>query len=187
MAVAAYLGIDPSLRSSGICLYHENKTETWRIAPPRDNGKNIAYDLLKIYHSYQEIKRFLERRKIFVSVVAIESNFYGPNHLSARMLNAAWAVANLFVAELGIQDIMAVHPGTLKKFATQSAQADKSRVAMYVAKDWKFEDPCNDVVDAFVLAQMARCYDMPSLYSQERQVIIQQYVGLQDAAQGADD
>ena len=64
----------------------------------------------------------------------------------------------------------AVPPTVVKKFATGKGNAPKDQVTMHVHKAWGFEVPDNNVVDAYVLAQMAREFVWPGRpgFSKER-------------------
>lgn len=52
-----------------------------------------------------------------------------------------------------------VAPNLLKKFATNNGNAAKNVIMRDVYKRWRFEHNSDDVVDAFVLAQIARAVD----------------------------
>lgn len=49
-----------------------------------------------------------------------------------------------------------VAPSLLKKFAGAKGNANKEKVVLEVYKRWGFESDSNNVIDAFVLAQIAR-------------------------------
>jgi crossover junction endodeoxyribonuclease RuvC len=49
-----------------------------------------------------------------------------------------------------------IAPAALKKFATTKGNANKEKIAVEVYKRWGFEHDSNNVIDAYVLAQIAR-------------------------------
>jgi crossover junction endodeoxyribonuclease RuvC len=54
-----------------------------------------------------------------------------------------------------------IPPTSLKKFACGKGNADKAKVAVGVWKNWQFEHDDDNVIDAYVLAQMMRHSHLP--------------------------
>jgi crossover junction endodeoxyribonuclease RuvC len=64
-------------------------------------------------------------------------------------------------------------PNQVKKFSTDKGNADKNVIMREVYKRWGFEHDSDNVIDAFVLAQIAMAYYLPDveLTSFQREVI----------------
>lgn len=169
-----YLGIDPSLRSTGAVLLSKDGEfyEGWQIET--DKSQSLLSSLDFINTQIQKVGKCNQR----ITDVAIESPFVGSNKLTAHLLSSVWAVINLQVYSWGPKRIIDIHPGALKKFVTGVTTADKDRMRTYIKKTWAFEHKCEDVVEAYALAHMARCSVQPECYTRAQSETLTHYLRL---------
>jgi len=104
-------------------------------------------------------------------VIAIESPSVagrGQGHATGEVFGL---VLRVVISEAAGQWFL-VNPMHLKMFATGKGRAEKDEIRLAVFKRWGFEAETNDEIDAFVLAQMARCTVEPDCYTaQQREVV----------------
>jgi len=144
-----YMGLDLSLTSTGIVVV------------------NSAGDVLTsgvVASKEKDMERLLEIRfqitqimvDFNVMLTAIEGYAY---HIrNSRALTGLAELGGVVRSVLYASDnpYVDIPPASVKKFATGKGNARKDLMRLAVYKRWGFEHESNDVVDAFVLAQMAR-------------------------------
>ncbi len=141
-----YLGIDPSLTSTGVAVLTSGKIETWRMTP----GKRRAACRLCWFDT--EFKNLIDR-VIKPDVTCVE----GYSYASANQAHQAGELGGLLRLRLwrsGRRHFI-VTPGTLKKFATGNGNSSKPGVAVALFKRWGVERDQDDEVDAAIMAIMA--------------------------------
>lgn len=186
-----YIGIDPSLRSTGVCLIGDrgNYLRSWQLTTK--NGSNsLPQDIGSIRRQLNNVAAYLANGIDFANVecVAIEVPFVGNNKLTAHILSAVWgAIVGEVAFNWNPKNIVSVHPGVLKKFTCGVVNADKARMKTFTENLWHFTHDCPDIIDAFALAQMARCCDFPLEFTRTQADIINDFLRLRNAAAGAED
>lgn len=78
---------------------------------------------------------------------------YGGTVYNLVPLVTIGTVLRYFIRQYGL-DYYEAAPSQLKKFATGSGKGKKDQIRLGVYKHWGFEDDSDNVVDAYVLAQM---------------------------------
>lgn len=155
-----YLGIDPSLRSTGIAIISK-ATCCVVVSKPGElrEGERLKYhidrlkDLVKNYGDIQ--------------AACIE----GPSLHSTNRADDMGQIRGTFLyilAELGIETAT-IAPTTIKKFATGAGTADKERIVRAAQKKWPdIQFPTDDAADAAWLAAIAQALheDVPVVRSQ---------------------
>lgn len=137
-------GLDPSLRSTGVVLLGEHGSLLARaIVPPSRGPARFSY-------IRDELFELLERHS--VRRLAIEGHAFGSRDAHVLERAELGGVLRLSMWERGIAYVE-VPPKTLKKYASGNGNADKDEVKRAVTDRWGFTDPCDDVVDAYVLAR----------------------------------
>jgi len=142
-----FLGLDLSLTGSGIVEVDALGMATQVVRPDVPRRPPWA--------AYKEMRMLvgkLVQKPDRPMTAAIESPLLRGNGALERA--GMWGAV---VSLLGNCTVV-VAPAQLKKFATGDHVAKKDKVRLAVYKRWGFEDESNDVVDAFVLAQIARSF-----------------------------
>jgi crossover junction endodeoxyribonuclease RuvC len=143
-----FVGIDPSLRSTGLVA----------LAP---DGTVLATAALTPASTLKGIRR--------AAWVADAVATFATSHAPALVLIEGYAHGGPMLAQMVEVGAMVrdrlesagarwadVAPARLKKFATGKGNAKKDEIRLAVFKRWGFEAESNDEVDAFVLAALAR-------------------------------
>ena len=139
------LGIDPSTKTGIVLLDGQLMTHgvvqpkgyegTARIAKIRDEFMNLLLDFKP-------------------DIAVIEGYAYG-NKFTLSLMVEINSCMRLCLHDLGIEWYIAP-PTVLKKYVTNSGSAKKPQIAEAVKNRWGFVSPSDDVVDAYVLAQMGK-------------------------------
>lgn len=138
------LGVDPSTYT-GLALIAEH-TYTKVLNYPGELGiKRLA----SLEHGFGE---FLDSH--CPDLVVIEGYGYG-NKFTAVMMGEIGATLRLCLHRRGIL-WYTCPPSVLKKYVTGNGASTKAKVAAAVKIRWGFETSSDDVVDAYVLAQIGR-------------------------------
>lgn len=172
------MGLDASLKATAlVSLTEKGVLDKYKIIETTPKKPYME----RLFKIQEEAEAFMAEFGPF-SVGAIETPFYGPNKLTGKYLAGVWGALLVVCQKHKIPQILDVHPSYLKKFVTKKAHAQKDEMRLGTYKLWLFEDPSNDVVDAFGLAQMARCYAQPDKYHQFQSQVVRDFMGIQDAA-----
>lgn len=144
-----YLGVDQSLRSTGVALVSSEGSRLYtgtvtplkltgapRLAYIRDNLRNVVVSSGPITHAALE----------GYAMDAVNRSFD---------LGEVGGLVRLLLHDLGIPFVV-VAPTSLKQFAGCSGVTSKKGMREAVLKTWKLDIEQNDECDAFVLAQVAR-------------------------------
>jgi crossover junction endodeoxyribonuclease RuvC len=152
-----YLGIDQSLRSTGVALVDAKGSVvyTGTVTPGKLTGvERLAY----IRRGLQEALAVVEGSPVFHA--ALEGYSYGSTG-SLCELGEVGAVARLLLYDAGISFVV-VAPAQLKQFVTGNGQAKKEDVRQAVLKKWGIDIDQDDECDAFGLAQLAKSFHLNS-------------------------
>lgn len=148
-----FLGIDQSLRSTGVALVEEDGSVvyTGTITP----GKLTGVERLSfIRKGLREALEMTEGSRILSA--ALEGYSYGSTG-SLCELGEVGAVVRLVLYDASVPFVV-VAPAQLKQFIAGNGQAKKEDVRKAVLKKWGIDIDQDDECDAFGLAQLARSY-----------------------------
>lgn len=186
-----YLGIDPSLRSTGVVLLNGegNLLKSWNFKTKEHDGP-LPARMAMIRNYFTDVWDYIQQNMtVKLESVAIETPFIGHNKLTAHILSAVWGSIACQVFQWMPDRLLEVHPSLVKRFATGRPIADKTDMAIAAVRRWKFDDKCDDIVDAYVLAHIARCQANPKLpdYDEKQKNSVREYLRLKNAARGSED
>jgi crossover junction endodeoxyribonuclease RuvC len=165
--MSTYLGLDPSLTGTGICLIDDSgRTRTYRLETVRTDKLRGPGRLLTIRRALEE---FLIERP---ALVAVESYAYGAVG-RVFQLGELGGVLRVAIFEAGIPYVE-VAPVQLKKYATGQPGAEKSAVIAAAESALGATVADDNQADAFFLASIASSLsvDDKSLTLAQRQVIL---------------
>jgi crossover junction endodeoxyribonuclease RuvC len=164
------VGLDVSTDTGIVVLSPEGKVITAVEMSVGDlkKGASLQDRIGRVKKLYKSMSEFLE--PVSPALVVIEA--YGFARYNAQIAVELGTVVRLSCLELGLP-FLEVSPLTLKKFAIGKGKGDKSLVRLAAFKKWKFEHDSDNVVDAYVLAQLGRlCLGLSSAKNQsEREVL----------------
>lgn len=144
-----YVGLDLSYSSTGAVIIDESGGVAhfaFKAGTPKDSFTQ------RIEKLWQQLARVLPKPD--TACVVLEGAAYAAEFKAFELGELTGAI-KVKLADAGYSfDVVA--PSSLKKFVTGKGNANKSFVAVHVAKKWGFVHPCNDIVDAYALAQYAR-------------------------------
>ncbi len=149
-----FLGIDQSLRSSGVAVVDElgNAVFTGTVCPQKLTG----------------VDRLAAIRQGFISLVescppiqlaALEGYAYDVGAGRVFELGEVGGLVKLFLHDRGIPFVV-VPPASLKLFVAGIGSATKEQVQKAVLSKWGAALEQNDECDAFGLAQVARAFKL---------------------------
>lgn len=151
VAPKLYVGVDPSLRSSGVALVTGDACRVYAIQPPK---KMPEIDCLK-YHR-DAFSEFLPEA---VERACVEAPSHGSQH-RADTLGQIRGVYLLVLKDHNIPVLMA-SPKSVKKFATGNGGADKDKMVLCAQLRWPGVLFINDdVADAAWMAALAQAWDL---------------------------
>lgn len=143
MRFERFVGIDPSLRTGFVVLSPYGEViETKEIERDGDDPARMSDLIQAVVDAVHD-----------TDFVAIEGFGYASQR-GFLLGGIGWGI-RIELYRRGIPYVD-VAPSLLKKFTGAKGNASKERVAVEVYKRWGFESDSNNVVDAFVLAQIAR-------------------------------
>ncbi len=143
MQFERFVGIDPSLRTGFVALSPFGEViEAKEIEREGDDPARMSELIRAVVDSVHD-----------TDFVAIEGFGYASRR-GFLLGGIGWGM-RMELYRRGIQYVD-VAPSLLKKFAGAKGNANKERVVLEVYKRWGFESNSNNVVDAFILAQIAR-------------------------------
>lgn len=144
-----FLGIDPSLNSSGIAIISGEKCWAHVLKPGKlREGKRLKYQMDRLKEILKEFDK--------ISAVGIE----GPAYEAATRADDMGQIRGtyLYVLEdLGIENVTKLPPTSVKKYATGTGSASKDLVMYEARSEWPgttFET--DDAADAAWMAAIAR-------------------------------
>lgn len=164
MSDIRFVGIDPSLKSTGVVILDEA-------------GKVVEQFAIKA-GTEEDPQRFMKvamriRKHLDPSTdkVVIEAFSFGSKGAGvSKMYGIGWTI-RIMLEEQGFK-WGEVAPTALKKFATGKGQAKKEDLVLPVYKKWGFESTINDITDAFVLSRIGfSMYNHDGLLAYEQEVL----------------
>ena len=151
-----YVGIDPSLTATGICVIdHDGKTHLKTIRTKPDTFRS-RYQRLDFIADF--IRDMLQ--KLLNPVVFIERPFVNPKNMTAQqdLLALGHLIRRrLFYGEFPFRDVA---PMTLKKFVCGKGNSEKSMMLMRVYQNWDISADDDNQADACGLAHMAKAMEV---------------------------
>jgi crossover junction endodeoxyribonuclease RuvC len=146
----AYMGIDPSLTSTGVCVIYKGGCHAFTLVPHKSLKAEARLAWFEL-----EFEKLLER--FTIRNVAIEGYSFGSKG-AAFNIGEHGGVLRLALFKHA-PSWSVVPPQTLKKFATGSGGADKEAVSKELYKRFGVDLIQNDAVDAAGLALFAMALD----------------------------
>ena len=151
------LGIDPSVTSTG--LYLHGVPETWLVAKMETIEPKGLKGPERLSYIAKSMMEFVQTSAPGLKVAYVEDYAYVKSSAAMTKLAEARAVQYLILHELGVE-IREVSPSQLKKWVGAKTK-EETRLRVY--QMYSFDNPSNDIVDAFVLAQIGRALESPDL------------------------
>lgn len=139
-----YMGIDPSLTSTGVAIIHAGRLKAFTLPPPAKMRGVERLDWLD-----REMGELLDRYQ--PERVAIEAYSFGSRNSHAHGLGEVGGTFRLALYRRNVASIE-VPPTSLKKFATGSGNGEKATVAKELFKRYGVDLNDNNEVDAAGLA-----------------------------------
>jgi len=161
-----YLGLDLSLRHTGIAIVNEEKFVKSEII---DCSVLRGMERIKVIR--ETIKKVLEEYK--PELTAIENYAFGCRGRAVFNLGELGGVIRFTLYSLKIPYIE-IAPMTAKKFLTGKGNAEKNQMLMYALKNYKLEFDNDNECDAFALALMTRAVstkDLSGLKKFQKEVV----------------
>lgn len=144
-----YIGIDPSTKT-GLCVLNETGEVviSREIVDKRSKDPERMYNIIE--DTIEEIRFHDSQHETYVCI----EQFGFASQRAILMGGYGWGIRMGLYRE-GIE-YSEVAPAALKKFTGAKGNAKKDTIRLEVYKRWGFEHPSDNVVDAYVLAQIAR-------------------------------
>jgi len=151
-----YLGIDQSLRSSGVAVISEGQKVQYvgRILP----GKLTGVARLA---AVREALRDVLAAEPDICFAALEGYAYDVGAGRVFELGEVGAVVKMVLHDAAVPFVI-VPPASLKQFVAGNGQAKKEQMREAVLKKWGIDVAQDDECDAFGLAQVARAFHLNS-------------------------
>ena len=139
-----YVGIDPSTKT-GIVVIDGDQTFSKEIT------SKVKKDPERFYDITAQILNWLQEG----DKIAIEGFSYGSK---GRGVSTQYGVGWIIRGELikNGYSYTEVTPNAVKKFATGKGNEKKENMVLPIYKHWGFENPSDNIRDAFVLAQVMK-------------------------------
>ena len=141
------MGVDPSTKSGVVRI---DGDETYATVINNTNAKGIR----RVQWIADQFEDYLDRLNPMPDVAVIEGYAYANKFTLATLV------------EIGIILRLSLHnrkipcyicpPSVLKKFCTGKGNSKKPELAIAVKQRWGYENPSDDIIDAFILAKIAQ-------------------------------
>jgi crossover junction endodeoxyribonuclease RuvC len=168
----SWMGIDPSMTSTGIAVITDRVLYHYRIKC-QGKGTQGVQRLLEFNHYVtQEVRDMWNPQKI-----GIEGYAFGTHNTRAHSIGELGCVFKLALYDWSHPWFIAA-PTVVKKFATGKGNAKKGQVQVGLFKKWKLDIQDEDEADATVLALMAMYHDKlltpdsPAVREYERETLL---------------
>lgn len=144
--MTVYVGLDLSYSSTGAVKIDGDNVEVaaFKAGTPKDSFEKRVKEL------WLKISRFLPQPGD--CLIGIEGAAFAAEFNAFRLGELSGAM-RVYLTEAGYSYTL-VQPTVLKKFATGKGNSAKTYVAAQVMRKWGFSNPCDDIVDAYVLAKI---------------------------------
>lgn len=145
-----FIGIDPSLTATGICVLDQAGAEILRVTFGEKTKRGVErLDAMDLY-----LHQFMARWRAVPALVAVEGYSFGS--FSGRERLGEWGgVLRLCLHRLDFPYVE-VPPTTLKKFVTGAGNAKKNQMLLGVYKKWGVTCADDNEADSYALAQFIR-------------------------------
>lgn len=164
------LGLDLSLTSTGWCY----STLAHGAIQPKLKSPITRTDqiqrLATIRDAIQQVI-ITNGRPTTILIEDYSFNSKNPGHYTGEL----GGTIRLYLFEHGYipgQNLFFPSPTQLKKFTTGKGNADKSQMRLAVYKQWQFEHPSDDVIDAFALVKLGEALTADNLKPHQHDVIL---------------
>lgn len=146
-----FVGIDPSLTGTGLCLLDENMNATMRTIKTDAKSFKTKYERLDYI-----VREIMNVAGVADASVCIERPFVNPKNMNSQL--DLISLAHLIRRKLYYDRIpfREVSPPTLKKFVCGSGNSQKSMMLMRVFQNWHISAGNDNEADAVGLAYMAK-------------------------------
>lgn len=153
-----YVGIDPSLTATGICIidaHGKPGLKTIRTKPETFNHDQY----FRLDFIADSIRDMIE--KLLNPVVFIERPFVNPKNVNDAQRDL-YVLAHLIRRRLhyGKKPFLDISPMTLKKFVCGRGNSEKSMMLMKVYQNWDISAADDNQADAVGLAHMAKAMEV---------------------------
>ena len=148
-----FVGIDPSYSSTGLVVLRDDSDEPLVAISIKAGAPHEFF--------YKRLKKLLDKLDEVVLSYPIDDIYVVmegaafASEYAAFKLGKLSGVIEYHLGTLGI-DYSLVAPTYVKKVATGSGAADKKKVMEGVKQRWGFTHICNDITDAYAMAQIAK-------------------------------
>jgi Holliday junction resolvasome RuvABC endonuclease subunit len=149
-----YLGIDQSLRSSGVAVVSEKQQVTYlsTLNPKKLRGvERLAW--------IRESLRVVLASEPDIKYAALEGYAYDVGAGRVFELGEIGGVVKMVLHDAAIPFLI-VPPASLKQFVADHGQAKKEQMRAAVLRKWKVDVEQDDECDALGLAQVARSFHL---------------------------
>lgn len=143
------VGLDLSYSGTGVVILGDAEPKAYEFAA----GKAHLPVHERVIDLWKQLKRVLPSPDEFDVHIIIEGAAYGAEFNAFILGELNGGIKTLLFTE-GFKYELA-QPTVVKKYATDSGNAQKTYVAGCVAKKWGFIHPSNNVTDAYVMAKIA--------------------------------
>ena len=142
-----YLGIDPSLRSTGLVIIGENSPRIRRITPTKLRGTE------RLQYHRDALREILPG--------CVGACIEGPSYNSINRAHDIGRLHGVLLLELADHQIPIheVPPSNLKLFATGHGDSSKELVKATANEQWNLQLTCDDETDALWLSYLAQKLD----------------------------
>ena len=152
-STAAFLGIDPSLTSTGIAVIINGDCNIGLHKPPKEYSKGI----LRLAWHVDKLNEVIETFKpIFAAIEGPSYDSVGKH----EELGQLRGVLMLTLHRAGLRYVV-VPPSTLKKYGARNGAASKEKMIRAAAERWPGKTFTDDTADAAWAAHLAKAYKTP--------------------------
>lgn len=143
-----YVGIDQSLRKIGVCVIQDGAVAALKLLkpPPKKRATPRLLDLRN------QLQHYLRTTAPTIDAAAIEAQSLGSIG-DIDQLGQISGVAQIVLADLGVEEPLLVPPASLKKFVSGNGQATKEQMMRATERTWGILIDQDDVCDAHGLAR----------------------------------
>ncbi len=165
------LGVDLGINKMGLCECSDVRSESRLIAVPeavkKANPGQKRLSFIKACANYDgELQTVM--RDADLIVIEVPFNVPGWGKILVEVLGIV-----KFLAVTYKKPFAEVPQATLKLFACERGNAEKSQMVLRAHKEFNFEASTEDEIDAFWLAQLGRCLTNPEGWQKWRTSAIQ--------------
>lgn len=153
-----YIGIDLSIRSTGIVILN-GEHKQWAVIKPEDiKGQ---HDMDKFNFLAQEVFNFC--RLTTMDLIVIEDYAFSAKGQITRIAEMGGIVKHVLYTQSGVpvNRFVRASPTTLKKFTLGKGTGKKNQMLLGVYKKWGFDAPNDDINDAYVAARLGMAIAAP--------------------------